>query len=99
MKISAKVPAEVIPVTFDYSEMLPAATAMSIVSTAIAVVTGTDASASSMLFGSPVLDGLTVVQLVRNGVAGVTYNLSCLVAVGSEKYQIDGNMDCKVRHS
>lgn len=99
MKISAKVPAEVIPVTFDYSELLPANTTMSIVSTAITVISGTDAAAASMLFGSPVLDGLTVVQLVRNGVAGVSYNLACLIAVGSEKYQIDGNMDCKVRHS
>ena len=99
MKISAKVPAEIIPITFDYSEMLPATATLSIVSTSIAVITGTDASAATMLFGSPVLDGLTVVQLVRNGVAGATYNLACLVAVGQEKYQIDGNMDCKVRHS
>lgn len=99
MKISAKVPAEVIPVTFDYSEMLPASAVMTIDSTAIAVVSGTDASAASMLFGAPVLAGLTVVQLVRNGVVGVTYNLACLVSVGSEKYQIDGNMDCKARHS
>ena len=99
MKISAKVPAEVIPVTFDYSEMLPANTTMAIVSTAVAVVTGTDASAAAMLYGASVLDGLTVVQLVRNGVAGVTYNLSCLVSVGNERYQIDGNMDCKARHS
>jgi hypothetical protein len=98
MKISAKTPSEVIPVIFDYSELLPNAT-LSIVSTSIAVISGTDASASAMLYGAPVLDGLTVVQLVRNGVAGVTYNLACLVAVGSEKYQIDGNIDCKARHS
>lgn len=100
MKISDKVPAEVIPVTFDFSEMLPAGTVIdSVVQTGVVIVTGTDASAATMLYGTSILTGLKVVQLIRNGVAAVKYNLSCLVAVGNERYQIDTNMDVVARHS
>jgi hypothetical protein len=98
MKISAKVPAEIIPVVFDFAS-LSLTSVDSVIQTGVEVTKGTDAAASSMLLGSPTLTGTTAVQLVRNGVAGCTYNLSCLVAVGNERYQLDANMDCKARHS
>ncbi len=97
MKINSKVPTEVIPVVFDYSEITQ--TIDSIASIGIAVITGTDASSALMLVGSPVITGTSVVQLVRNGVVGVKYRLFCLATVNSEKYQIDGDMSCIAWHT
>lgn len=98
MKINSKVPAEVIPVIFDYSNLLTAIT--SVVQIGITVITGVDPAVNTMLLGSATISGTNVVQLVRNGVAGVTYRLNCLVAVGSnERYQIDGDMAVKTWHT
>jgi len=97
-KISDKVPAEIIPVTFDFSS-LPLTAVDSVVSVTVTVITGTDAAAAAMLQGAPVLTGVKAVQLVKAGVAGVRYNLACLAAVGAERYQIDGMMDVVTRHS
>ncbi|WP_020161243.1 phage fiber-tail adaptor protein [Methylobacter marinus] len=97
MKINSKVPAEIIPVVFDFSEIIPAFD--SVVEVGIAVIEGADADSPSMLIGSPTTNGATVVQLVRGGVADVKYRLYCLVAVGDEKYQIDGDMTVTVWHS
>lgn len=98
MKISPKTPSEIIPVTFDYSEL--GVTAIDAVyQVGIYVVTGTDAASADMVIGSPTTDGATVTQLIRNGVAGVTYRVYCIVNVDSEKYQIDGDMVCKAWHS
>lgn len=97
MKISNKVPAEIIPVTFDFSEILPSID--SIVQVGVNVMTGTDAGSAAMLLGSPSLAGTSVVQIVRNGLDGVTYRLYCLVAHGGERYQIDGDMTVKTWHT
>ena len=98
MKISPKTPSEIIPVTFDYSEL--GVTAIDAVyQVGIYVVTGTDAASAAMIIGDYTIDGATVTQLIRNGVADVTYRVYCIVNVGSEKYQIDGDMLCRAWHS
>jgi len=97
MKISDKVPSEIIPVSFEYSNIVSAVD--SVVSVSITVMTGTDPDVADMLYGAYTLTGTRVVQLVRNGVAGTVYRLSCLVSVGSEKYEIDGDMAVKAWHS
>lgn len=98
MKISPKVPAEIIPVTFDFSE-LGVTTIDAVYQTGVYVTVGTDGSSAAMLAGSPTIDGATVTQLIRNGVAGCTYRLYCIINTGSEKYQIDGDMVCREWHS
>lgn len=92
MKISAKVPAEIIPVTFDYSE-IGITTIDSVATVGISLISGTDADIATMIVGAPTVSGATVTQLVQNGVAGCTYRLYCLIVSGSEKYQINGDMD------
>lgn len=98
MKISSKLSAETIPVTFDYSTITTRID--SIVQTGISAIAGTDANVATMLIGTPIIvNDSSVVQLVRNGVVGVTYRLFCLVAIGGEKYQIDGDMAVKAWHT
>jgi len=97
MKITPKVPAEIIPVTFDFADI--ALTVDSIAQIGIAVITGTDPASAAMILGSPTLTGSTITQLIRNGVAGVKYRLFCLVNIGVEKYQIDGDMECREWHT
>lgn len=73
-----KDPEEVIPVAFDFSKL-------AITSITSPVVTATrhegaaDGSPSSILSGSPVVSGLSVVQKVIGGVSGCTYALRCRV--------------------
>ncbi len=98
MKISPKTPAEIIPVTFDYSEL--GITAIdAIYQIGVYVVSGTDGASAAMIVGDATVSGATVTQLIRNGVHGATYRLYCIVNVGSEKYQIDGDMVCREWHS
>lgn len=97
MKLQSKVPAEIIPITFDFSEIITVID--NVVQTSVSVISGTDDSVSLMTYGAPIITGAQVVQLVRNGVAGNTYNVACLVAKGNERYQIDGNFEVKARHS
>lgn len=86
--ISSKTPAEIIPVTFDYTAILASIDA--VLSVTIAVYTGTDAEVGTMLSGGPNVAGTQVTQLVRNGVAGVVYMLTALVTSGTSKYELAG---------
>lgn len=83
--IDYKAPYEVIPVTFDFSALVGSITSATV---SITVKTGTDPGVGSMLFGSYVLSGLTVRQLVQNGLNNVIYLLRANIVSGNEKYSL-----------
>lgn len=83
-RIDPKAPSEVIPITFDFSALT--ASIDSVASVSIAVKSGTDPAAGSMLFGSHVLNGSLVQQLVQAGVDQAVYLLRADIVKGNEKY-------------
>ena len=92
--LSAKINAEVIPVIFDFTALIPSIDAIENVS--IAVHSGVDVDASSMLFNTPTVDGAKCVQLVRGGNDGVTYLVSALVTYGQAKYQLSALLPVEI---
>jgi len=70
-----KDPSEIITVTFDFSGTATSCTNPSV---AISVVAGReDSNASSMLSGTPQVDGTSILQRVIGGLNGNTYKLRC----------------------
>ena len=84
-QLSAKDAAEVIVITFDFSSLVATIDSASL---SITVVSGIDADASAMLSGSPQITGAKALQLLQNGINGVTYNLRCEALSGSEKFAL-----------
>jgi hypothetical protein len=78
--LDAKDAGETITVGFDFAALTATPADPSV---AIEVVQGTDASAASMLSGSPQIVGTKVLQRVTGGVAGNEYNLRCTAADGA----------------
>lgn len=77
MSLSAKDPAEIITVTFDFAALATAISAPVI--TCLAIHGRDDAAAASMITGAPVISGLTVLQRISGGQAGTTYKLRCQI--------------------
>lgn len=88
--LSPKTPAEIVPITFDFSEVIDAVT--SVIALTLTVKSGTDASAALMLDGAAQVQGALVLQLLKNGVSGNVYELNCLVASGAERYEVTGQI-------
>jgi hypothetical protein len=61
--------------TFDFSQVLGASETISTAVCTVIVMSGTDASPSSILVGSSVISGKTASQRIANGVSEVTYRL------------------------
>ena len=87
---SPKSPNEIIPLSFDFSSVLSLVSAVA--SLTITVVDGTDPDVADMLDGVAEVQGPVVVQRVKNGVDGVTYELRCLAANGAERYELVGQL-------
>lgn len=87
---SPKTPNEIVPLTFDFSAVTDLVTA--IVSLTISVVDGTDEAVAAMLDGAAQIQASSVVQLVKSGVDGVTYEVRCLAESGSERYELVGHL-------
>ena len=73
------VPGESEIFTIDFVNDLPEDDEINTVTFAIAVVTGTDASASTRLIGSPTILDTTVLHRVGDCVANVVYRLTATV--------------------
>ncbi len=84
--LSKKDPAEVIPVTFDFSRLVSAID--SVITVEITVHDGIDANSSTMLLGSAVVDGSELTQMVRNGLDSVVYSIKAEISKGDEKYKL-----------
>ena len=72
--LSSKDPFEQITVTFDFSALL---STISVATMQCKVITGTDASPSAILSGSPQVSGNIVRHAVIGGLNGVTYSIRC----------------------
>jgi len=78
--------AEIIPIIFDFTAMLNTITSINSVS--ITVKTGIDANVSAMIEGVPQISGTSIIQLIKNGVAGASYYIRADVVSGAEKYAL-----------
>lgn len=73
---SPKGPTEKVTLTFDFSAELGSATISSAACVATTVA-GTDASPSSVISGAAQISGGDVLQLVKQGLVGCDYNVTC----------------------
>lgn len=88
--LSPKDPAEIIAVTFDFTNV--AATFASAAWT-ISVIDGADANPAAMLYGAPSNSGACSTHLIQGGIAGNIYLLRADITLSSgEKYALAGRM-------
>lgn len=73
---SPKQAAEVVDLTVNFTYLLQPSETISSATCYIAVQTGTDVNASSVIFGEPSINASLVTQRIRGGVANTTYALS-----------------------
>lgn len=76
---SFKDPGETEFVTFDFNPVLGAASIATVVGVTASVWSGTDATPSAIISGSPSVVLGVVSQKITAGVAGVDYRLECTV--------------------
>ncbi len=81
---SPKDPAEIITLTFDFAALTMTPTLP--VVTVSALTYSADPSPSGILYGSPAVTGAKITQMIRNGVSGVYYEVTCQVDSGGERY-------------
>lgn len=74
--LEPKYAAEVRKATFDFTSQLAVGETLSTISVTASVYSGTDAAASGVI-GSSAISGLKVIVGLTNGVAGVTYLITC----------------------
>jgi len=86
--LDSKTPSEIVAISFEFNKVLT--TIDTIDSVVISVVSGTDSNVGTMALNAPVKVGTIVTQLVRNGVDGNMYLITCNVTTGSEKYSLAG---------
>jgi len=80
---SRKAPAEVIPVTFDFKNLLDGIDSATV---SVSIKTGTDANPAALLYSSAQITGTQVRQLIQGGVDGVVYLIRVDATRGSEQY-------------
>ncbi|MDR2186844.1 MAG: hypothetical protein LBE62_02195 [Azonexus sp.] len=88
--ISAKDPAEIVTVTFDFSHL---ATAVSAPVITCDVVRGETHDTTAMLPGSPEIIGRRVLQRLAGGISGNSYRLACQIDdADGERWVVAGIM-------
>ncbi len=84
-KISDKAPEEIIPVSFDFTELL---TSIDSVVVSVSVNTGTDNNPGALLFSSAQIQGAVVTHLIQQGLTDVTYLIKATATSGDIKYSL-----------
>lgn len=89
--ISSKRQVDVVTLQFNFADQARFLETLTTPVVTVTVASGTDASPSSILSGSPSLSGLVVSQKIAAGMAGVQYIVSCTVnsSTTSAVYRID----------
>lgn len=87
-EIDPKDPLEIVPITFDFTELTDAPT-----SPAVSIVRHSGATddsdlATTMIQGSPQIVGAEIIQKIKGGVAGAVYRITC---------QVDDASGCRYR--
>lgn len=93
-RFTDKDPADVITLTFDFSQDAAEVTAPTVT---IATAQGTDPDPTLMLVGAPSVDGAFVRQRVQGGINGNSYALQCLAFNGSDRYSIEAILPVRTR--
>lgn len=93
MALDNKDPAEKVVVTFDFTALATSVSAPTV--TCEQVGGATDSSPSSMISGSPTIDGAQVLQLVVGGTANADYMLRCVADAGSERFVLADTLRVK----
>lgn len=83
--LSPKAPAEVVSLSFDFTDLLAAGETIVSASFGIAVEVGSDPAVATMLTATEVIVAGVVSRLVRNGVAGVNYRVTCLATTSQSQ--------------
>ena len=65
--------------TFDFSTVMSTSETISSATSAVEVVSGTDASPNTILVGTPVASGQQVAQRIYNGLDGVIYRIEITI--------------------
>lgn len=81
--LTAKDPAEVFAVAFDFSRLLADITGATVTA---ATISGPVDLGSNVIDGAATIDGLTVLQRIHAGVDGADYLLRCVASNGVETY-------------
>ena len=76
MRWSPKDPREILPLGIDLARLLATDETLIAVSSAIRVLSGTDADPSVMLLDAPTIVGTTVQQWIEGGIDGCDYRLA-----------------------
>ena len=70
---------EIVPVTFDFTADIATAATVTVSSVSVALLNGTDATPSALLNGAATAAGAVVTQWIKDGVAGCSYKITCVV--------------------
>lgn len=81
--LSGKVSSETINQAFDFTSRLGVAETISTKVVTATVYSGTDASPSAIISGSPTSSGAVVTQALTGGVTGVTYLVVCAITTSA----------------
>ncbi|SFK92138.1 hypothetical protein SAMN05216302_102116 [Nitrosomonas aestuarii] len=84
--LSSKAPDEIVAVSFDFSRL--ADSIDSVVSVAVTVHKGTDASPAAMILNTPIISGTVVSQLIQGGLDAVFYKVRAVIAIGQQRYAL-----------
>ena len=86
--LDSKTPSEIVAVSFKFDQVITSID--SVDSVTVSVVNGTDANVGTMPLNAATILGTTVTQLIRNGIDGNMYLITCNISRGSEKYSLAG---------
>jgi len=88
-QFDSKAPAEIVPITFDFSALL---TSIDSVVISVQIRVGADPNVASMPLAAPVINGGVVQQLIQQGVDGVEYSIRADAVAGMQKYALNGHL-------
>lgn len=78
-----KLASEKLALEFDFTSRLAASETISTKSVVAVVYSGSDPTPQNLIFGSATASGQVVTQLVRDGVLGVMYEVTCTITTSA----------------
>lgn len=90
--LSSKATDEIIPLSFDFSNLVKSIDSVVIT---VSVRKGVDASPADLLLSSAVINSSMVQQLIKSGVEGVIYKVKASISSGDIKYSLSAYLPVK----
>ena len=88
-KFSSKDPEEIIELGFEFAAIIEAAETITSASFDVSVLSGSDATPTAMLYGSPIIAGTVVSHKISGGVDGCTYRIECTANTSANNKYIE----------